>query len=51
MGTVLEGKAETTKNEMVAAQEEYELYRQQADEKYALWKSAKTEEEAEMYRQ
>ena len=51
MGTVLEGKAETTKNEMIAAQEEYELYRQQADEKYALWKSAKTKEEAEMYKQ
>ena len=50
VGVILEGQAETTKNEMIAAQKEYELFAKEAEENYLKWQSAKTEEEAELYR-
>lgn len=40
VGKVLEGKAETTKNEMEAARKEFDLYSKEANEKYALWQAA-----------
>jgi hypothetical protein len=50
VGIVLEGKAETTKNEMIAARKEYDLFAKEAEENYLKWQSAGTAEQAELYK-
>lgn len=51
VGVILEGQAETTKNEMIAAKEEYLMFAKEAEEQYLLWQSATNEAEAELYKQ
>jgi hypothetical protein len=43
VGIVLDGKAQTTKNEMIAAREEYEMFAREKDEMYMKWRSATNE--------
>jgi hypothetical protein len=50
VGVILEGQAETTKNEMIAAKEEYLMFAKEAEEQYALWQAATNEAEAELYK-
>lgn len=51
VGVILAGKAETTKNEMIAAKEEYLMFAQEAEERYAAWQAATNEAEAELLKQ
>ena len=50
VGIILEGQASTTKNEMIAAREEYEMLAKEKDEMYLKWQTAATEEQAELYK-
>lgn len=50
VGIILEGQANTTKNEMIAAREEYEMLAKEKDEMYLKWQTATTEEQAELYK-
>ena len=53
MGSILQGQAETLKNELAVAEAEYNLYAQQVEEKRALYEQALAEEDyaaAEIYK-